>query len=139
MARIVRNEKSIAAVTAKIIDIILKMPFEQRCRLLDDLERIQSLNTRKHERKSCLMNVQYLVGGKLFNGFINNISAGGVFIECPKHVLEKLESGLPVTLTFEFPDQNTHHKTTGQIQRISDSGMGVSFNGLLAQKVLSAA
>ena len=139
MARVMKNEKSIAAVTAKIIDIILKMPFDQRRRLLDDLIKIQNIDTRKHERKNCLMNVQYLIEGKLFNGFINNISSGGVFIECPKHVLQKLSSGLPVTLTFGFPDQKTHHKTTGQIKRISNSGMGVGFNGLLAQEILAAA
>jgi len=94
-----RSEDSISAVTAKIIDIILKMPFEHRRRLLDDLSESQGINSRKHNRKECLMDVQYAANDRIFNGFINNISSHGAFIECPKETLKKLSFGQPVTLT----------------------------------------
>lgn len=138
MARVLKNEESISAVTAKIINIILKMSFEQRRRLLFELSKFQGINTRKHDRRDCLMNVQYLVNGKLFSGFILNISTGGVFIECPRDVLQKMTDGLPVTLTFDSPDKITPIKTYGQIQRIADSGVGIRFNNELPQKAIAA-
>ena len=131
MARLLGNEGSVSAVTAKIIDIILKMPFEHRRRLLNDLKESQGINSRKHNRKECLMNVQYAANDRVFNGFINNISPKGAFIECPQETLAKLSFGQPVTLTFDHPDQTKHFKTTGEVARIADSGFGISFNNFL--------
>lgn len=131
MARIMRSEDSISAVTAKIIDIILKMPFEHRCRLLDDLNESQGINSRKHNRKKCLMDVQYAANDRIFNGFINNISSQGAFIECPKETLKKLSFGQPVTLTFNHPDQTKPVKATGEVARLADSGFGISFDDFL--------
>jgi hypothetical protein len=131
MARIMRNEGSISAVTAKIIDIILKMPFEHRRRLLEDLNESQGINSRKHNRKECLMDVQYAANDRIFNGFINNISSQGAFIECPKETLKKLSFGQPVTLTFNHPDQTKPVKATGEVARLADSGFGISFDDFL--------
>ncbi len=131
MSRSYKNENSISAVTAKIIDIILKMPFDQRRRLLSDLTETQGINSRKHDRKDYLMNVQYMVNDQLYNGFIKNISSGGVYIQCPQDTMQRLNTGQPVTLTFDHPDKKIHIKITGEITRISDSGFGVSFDDFL--------
>ncbi|MBC2716284.1 MAG: PilZ domain-containing protein [Desulfobacteraceae bacterium] len=131
MARSFKNGNSISAVTAKLIDIILKMPFDQRRRLLSDLTETQGINSRKHDRKDYLMNVQYMANDQLYNGFINNISSGGLFIECPQDTIQRLNSGQPVTLTFDHPDKKIHIKITGEIARIENSGFAVSFDDLL--------
>jgi hypothetical protein len=131
MARLLSNEGSISAVTAKIIDIILKMPFEHRRRLLDDLSESRGINSRKYNRKECLMDVQYASNNRIFNGFINNISSRGAFIECPKETLKRLSFGQPVTLTFNHPDQAKPVKATGEVARIADSGFGISFDDFL--------
>jgi len=131
MARVLRNENSISAVTAKIIGIILKMPFERRRRLLSVLSKTQDINSRKYARKDCLMNVQYLANGQLYNGFINNISPRGAFIECSKNTLQKLSFTQPVTLTFDHPDKAIHIKTTGEIARITNSGFGITLDNFL--------
>jgi hypothetical protein len=126
-----RSESSISAVTAKIIDIILKMPFEHRRRLLNELSESQGINSRKHNRKQCLMDVQYSANDRIFNGFINNISSRGAFIECPKETLKKISFGQPVTLTFNHPDQTKPIKATGEVARIADFGFGISFDDFL--------
>ena len=131
MARVLRNKNSISAVTAKIIGIILKMPFEQRCQLLSFLSKTQGLNSRKYVRKDCLMNVQYLASEQLHNGFIYNISSRGAFIECSKDALQKMFFGQSVTLTFDHPDRTKHIKTTGEVARIADSGFAISFDDFL--------
>jgi len=126
-----RNENSISAVTAKIIGIVLKMPFENRRRLLDDLSKSQGMDSRMHNRKECLMDVQYAANDRIFNGFINNISSRGAFIECPKKTLQKLSFGQPVTLTFNHPDQPKPIKATGEVARVADFGFGISFDDFL--------
>ncbi|MDA3894537.1 MAG: PilZ domain-containing protein [Desulfobacteraceae bacterium] len=126
-----KNEISISAVTTKIIGIILKMPFDQRRRLMANLIETKGANSRKHDRKDYLMNVQYMANGHACNGFINNISSGGLFVECPQDTLQKLSTGKPVTLTFDHPDEKIHIKITGEIARITDSGFGVSFDDFL--------
>jgi len=138
MARVLRNEDSISAITAKIIDIVLKMPFNHRRRLLNDLTESQGINSRKHNRKKCLMNVQYSADDRIFNGFINNISPRGAFIECPQETLQKMSFGQPVTLTFDHPDQKKHIKTTGEVARVADSGFGIRFDDFLQGIVASA-
>lgn len=131
MTRSFKNKNSISAVTARLIDIILKMPYEQRCRLLSDLSKARGVNSRKHERKDYLMNVQFLVGGHAYGGFIKNISSGGVFVECRQHMMQRLNPGQPVTLTFDHPDKKIHIKITGEIVRTDEAGFGVSFDDFL--------
>ncbi len=138
MARVLRNEDSISAITAKIIDIVLKMPFDHRRRLLNDLTESQGINSRKHNRKECLMNVQYSSNNRIFNGFINNISPRGAFIECAQETLQKLSFGQPVTLTFDHPDQKKPIKTTGEVTRVADFGFGIRFDDFLQGIVASA-
>ena len=85
------------------------------------------------------MNVQYLVNGKLFKGFIIDISPGGAFIECPREVLQKMTFNLPVTLTFDSADKKTHIKTSGIIKRLADSGLGIGFDTEIPQLASVAA
>lgn len=77
------------------------------------------------------MSVEYSIDENLYNGFIKNISSGGVFIECPQETLKKISAGDMITLTFEHPDNKIHIKMTGEIARIVKAGFGVSFDKIL--------
>ncbi len=127
--------QSISAVTARLIEIILKMPFEQRIRLLSelssDLSGEQPGIDRKHPRKNFFMDVVFLANDHIHSGFIQNISTGGIFVECRKDVLKRLEPDQPIILTFDHPDKKIHVKITGKITRIDESGFGVNFDDLL--------
>ena len=131
-----KNKNTISSVTAQIFDIILKMSFEDRRKLLKDLMAKQDEAGRKFYRKNYLMSVEYAVHGDLYNGFINNISSGGVFIECPPDTLKRLSMGDSITLTFNHPDKKLHIKITGEIARVVDNGFGVSFDKLLHDLVI---
>lgn len=132
MTRKLENQTSIASVTAKLMDFIPMMSIDQKRRLLSDLTKTQSINSRTHARKNHLINVHYMVNGQFYNGFIKNISSGGAFIEHPRNTMRRrLNTGQFVTLTFDHPDKKMPIKITGEITRIEDSGFGVNFDGLL--------
>jgi hypothetical protein len=131
-----KNKNTISAVTAQLFDIILKMSFEDRRTLLKDLMAKQDEAGRKFYRKNYLMSVEYAVHGDLYNGFISNISSGGVFIECPPDTVKRLSMGDPITLTFNHPDKKLHIKISGEIARLVDNGFGVSFDKLLHDLVI---
>ncbi len=82
------------------------------------------------------MSVEYSVDENLYNGFIKDISSGGVFIECPKETLKKISAGDIITLTFEHPNNKVYIKMTGEIARIVKTGFGVSFDKILHDLVV---
>ena len=131
MTRKFENQTSITGVTAELMDFIPMMSIDQKRRLLSDLAKTQSINSRTHARKDYLINVHYMVNHQLYNGFIKNISSGGAFVEHPRNTMQRLNTGQPVTLTFDHPDKKIPIKITGKITRIEDSGFGVNFDDLL--------
>ena len=82
------------------------------------------------------MSVEYSVDEDLYNGFIKDISSGGVFIECPQETLKKISAGDIITLTFAHPNNKVHIKMTGEIARIVKTGFGVSFDKILHDLVV---
>jgi Tfp pilus assembly protein PilZ len=131
------SEETLSSITAKLFDIILKMPVDQRRKLLTALVKQQKRIGRKYNRREYLMSVEYSVDENLYNGFIKNISSGGVFIECPQETLKKISAGDMITLTFVHPDKKVHIKMTGEIARIVKTGFGVSFDKILHDLVAS--
>lgn len=131
-----KNKNSISAVTAQIIDIILKMSFEERRVLLKDLVARQEESGRKCNRKHYLMKVEYTVHNALYTGFISNISSSGLFIDWPQDKSKRFSIGDAVTLTFNHPDKKLHIKITGEIARLVDEGFGVSFDKLLNDLII---
>ncbi len=130
------SEETLSSITAKLFDIILKMPVDQRRKLLAALEKQQKSLGRKYNRREYLMSVEYSVDEDLYNGFIKDISSGGVFIECPQETLKKISAGDIITLTFEHPNNKVHIKMTGEIARIVKTGFGVSFDKILHDLVV---
>ena len=131
MAQIFKYQNSITGITAKLFDFILNMSLAQRLRLLSDLTERQGINWRKHDRKDYFMNVHYMANDQIYNGFIDNISSGGIFIKCRQNTMQGLTTGQSVTLTFDHPDKKIHVKITGEVARIEASGFGVNFDDIL--------
>lgn len=130
------NEETLSSITAKLFDIILKMPVKHRKNLLTALEKQEKSIGRKYDRKEYLINVEYSVDGVLLNGFIKNISSGGIFIECSQDTLTKIATYDIITLTFVHPDKKIHIKMTGEIARIVKTGFGVSFDKILHDLII---
>lgn len=90
---------------------------------LEALEDIVFEGQREHSRKPLVTVVDYATQGQAYRDFIQNISAGGVFIETavPSSI------GQELSLTFALPSQQAHIKITGEVVRISPKGIGVRF------------
>ncbi len=126
------KNKNISMITSKLFGLILKMPLEDRRRLLTEVERKQQGQEnhirRKHNRQDYLINIDYSVSDRLYNGFAVNLSASGVFIESPKSILPKFSQGDHVILSFDHPNKQAHMKITGEIARVDKTGIGVMFD-----------
>jgi len=114
-------------VVARLYELIQQLSDEERHQLLLDLEQHLTPKKRKYPRKNYFMSVQFSIDGRMFNGFIKNISQGGAYVETLRDQLQHLEKGRPLVLTFQHPDTQGHVKITGEIVRINASGIGVHF------------
>jgi Tfp pilus assembly protein PilZ len=65
---------------------------------------------------------------RIFEDFIRNVSAGGLFIET--NLVTEL--GQKLTMTFSHPDSGDPIKVLGKIIRVDSGGIGVKFNKLLS-------
>jgi hypothetical protein len=125
-------DSDLALVTSKIHGLINKMSLEERRNLLTELERHEkgekSGIRRKHPRKNYLINVDYVVGDRVYNGLAINFSSGGMYIETAKSQLPKFRRGNQLILTFAHPETQDNLKITGEIARIDNKGIGVKFD-----------
>ena len=99
--------------------------------LLKDLEGWQKSKDekRKYPRRSILIDITYSSDQKrIFEDFVRNISAGGLFIETSLVT----ELGQKLTMTFSLPDSGDPIKVLGKIIRVDSGGIGVKFNKLLS-------
>lgn len=88
-----------------LLEFIRKLPFEKRIL----------------QRKKYFAEVSYADHSRSANGFIQNISDSGFYIEPngPFPLYQKL------TFTFDHPSLNKHIKVSGEIVRRDQKGMGV--------------
>jgi len=110
-------------VTAQLIERIKNMSLERQSQLLKDLEEGQSREIRQHDRKACLLTVDYAVEGRYYRDFIQDMSNSGVFIRTS----QTFSSGQTILMTFMSPDHEKPFKITGEIIRVFPSGFGVKF------------
>ena len=125
------NELGRNEVRAFIFEIIDDMSETEMLRLLKDLEKWQKSKNekRKHPRKSTLIDITYSSDQRrIFEDFVRNISAGGLFIET--NLLSEL--GQKLTMTFSRPGSGEPIKVLGKIIRVDSGGIGVKFNKLLS-------
>ncbi len=126
------KDDNISVVTAKLFGLILKLPLEDRRRLLTEVERKQqgqkSYIRREYDRQDYLINIDYTISDRFYKGFVLNLSASGVFIESPESVMPKFSQGDQIILSFDHPNQQEHMKLNGKIARIDKKGVGVKFD-----------
>ena len=115
------DKLSISAVTARIIEIVLAMPVDERRTLLKYLEERQIAGRRKYPRKTYFMEVNFATPERASSGFIQNISSDGLFVETQ----EPHTVGQNLTLSFRLPNTEEHIKINGEIVRVSPQGIGV--------------
>ena len=128
-----RNDNKIGRneVRAFIFEIIDDMSETEMRQLLKDLEGWQKSKNekRKYPRRSTLMEITYSSDQRrIFEDFVRNLSAGGLFIET--NLVTEL--GQKITMTFSHPDSRDPVKILGKIVRVDPNGIGVKFNKLLS-------
>jgi Tfp pilus assembly protein PilZ len=123
--QLARNE-----VRAFIFEIINDMSDSEMRQLLKDLEIwLESKNEkRKHPRESMPLKITYSSDQRrIFEDFVRNISAAGVFIET--NLISEL--GQKLTMTFSHPGSGDPIKVLGKVIRVDSGGIGVKFAKLL--------
>jgi uncharacterized protein (TIGR02266 family) len=110
-------------ITARLIELIKSMPEDEQRTLLRDLEEKPFEGRRKHARKPFLMAVDYSTQDHVYKDFIQDISAGGVFIQTDM----PFTVGQEVSLTFPLPNYQKHIKIVGEVVRSTSQGVGVKF------------
>ncbi len=70
--------------------------------------------------------VEFSVQGRVYDGLINNIRDGGIFIKTKG----RFSKGQDISMTLEFPVFGKREKRTGKIVRVTPEGIGVEFNYL---------
>jgi len=110
-------------ITARLIKLIKKMPEDEQKTLLKELKEKPFEGRRKHKRKSFIMAVDYSTQDHIYKDFIQDISAGGVFIQTNM----PFTVGQVVSLTFPLPNYQKHIKVIGEVVRTSQLGIGVKF------------
>lgn len=111
-------------VDTRLIELIVMMSDEEKQSLVEELEERLHIKKRKHGRKPYFSTVCYTALDGAHVDFIQNISAGGVFIgtSLPSSVGEE------VTLAFPLPISQEHIMLDGEIVWAAKQGMGVKFN-----------
>jgi Tfp pilus assembly protein PilZ len=112
-----------STVSDRLIELILSMPEAEQHKLLKDLEGKLLQTRRRHTRKPFFMVVDYATEDRAYKDFIQNISAGGVFIETPM----PFSAGQEISLTFPLPNYQKYIKINGEVMWTSAKGIGVSF------------
>ena len=122
------NKLNISVITTRLVDLILKMSAKDRQTLLNELEEKYKKGNREFSRKDYKKEVDFVLNERIFRGFIQNLSASGMFIETS----ESFSEGQRITLTFELPEPGEHIKVSGKIVRlIPGVGFGVKFNKVI--------
>jgi Tfp pilus assembly protein PilZ len=125
------NELGKNEVRAFIFEIIDDMSNTEMRQLLKDLEKWRKSKNekRKYSRRSTLINITYSSDQRrIFEDFVRNISAAGLFIET--NLLSEL--GQKLTMTFSHPGSGDPIKVLGKVVRVDSKGIGVKFNKLLS-------
>jgi len=114
------NESS---TTARLFEMIKRMPEDEQLALLKELGERLSKGRRKHEREPFFMVADYSAEDRVYRDHIQNVSAGGVFIET--HM--PFTSGQEVSLAFPLPNYKKYIKIIGEVARVTPQGIGVVF------------
>ena len=121
--RLADTDLSSPRVSDRLFELIMSMPEDEQHKLLKDLEGKVLKGRRRHYRKPFFMVVDYATQDRGYRDFIQNISAGGVFIETQM----PFSAGQEVSLTFPLPNYRKYIKISGEVVLTSAQGIGVTF------------
>ena len=79
--------------------------------------------SRKADRKDFFMTVDYVVDGRYYRDFIQDMSDTGVFIK----TRQQFQAGQEILMTFMSPDLQSPFKINGEIMRTLENGIGIRF------------
>ena len=120
--------------------LIGKLTDNQQSTLLDQLQQqpLKSISVeeteialRGHNRKSCMLSVDYQVEERDYEGFMLDISPAGAFIETD----ESFASGQPIGISFSLPNNPTQLDVTGEILWKGLLGIGVRFDDITPDQI----
>jgi len=127
------NESS---VFDQLVGIIKNISKDRQIKLLELLQQWNENGERSHPRKPCLITVDYSSQDRFFRDFIQDISAGGIFIE----TRELFNEGLDIGLTFSIPNSQIPFRISGEIVRTTSRGVAVRFKNVTTyqQEILNS-
>ena len=117
------TEKNTSPTANRLMKRILQMSEKQQRTLLRVLEKRFAQGRRRHERKRFSTIVDFTTLGRTHRDFIQNISAGGVYIRTRM----PLSVGQELLMTFSLPRYEQHVKVLGEVVRVNSNGVGVKF------------
>jgi Tfp pilus assembly protein PilZ len=120
----------------QLVGIIKSISKEKQLKLLELLKQWNENGERSHPRKPCLITVDYSSQDRFFRDFIQDISAGGIFIE----TRELFGEGADIGLTFSIPNSQIPFRITGEIVRTTSRGVAVKFKNVTTyqQEILNS-
>jgi Tfp pilus assembly protein PilZ len=127
-------------LTSTLFRLIGSMSDDQQATLLDQLQQhpVKTVNLeeteialRSHTRKSCMLNIDYTVEDRNFEGFMLDISPAGAFIETG----EPFTAGQPIHLSFSLPNSPGRLNINGKILWKGMLGIGVKFSDTTPQQI----
>lgn len=127
-------------MTATLLGLIRKMSDDEQLILLQKLQAQPELSPnheeteialRRHSRKSCMINIDYMVGGRNFEGFMLDISPTGAFLETG----EAFTAGQQIQLAFSLPNTPGQMNIAGEILWKGKLGIGLQFKDLSRQQM----
>ena len=110
-------------VTGRLFELITKMTDDEQQSLLKELEERLFIRKREYDRKPYFSVVDYNAQEDTNMDFIQNISAGGVFIATSK----SFSVGQEVLLAFPLPISQEHSTIAGEVVWVGEQGIGVKF------------
>ena len=86
---------------------------------------------RRYSRKSCMINTDYVIESRNFEGFMLDINPAGAFIETSDAFTE----GQQIQLAFTLPNNPGRLTLTGEILWNSKLGIGIGFKELSRKQI----
>ena len=114
--------------TTRLIKKIAAASEEQKLSLLYILEGMQGSDVASNERDDVRRNynaaIQFTMNALKYEGIIQNISSGGIFIECKS---ENFSVGQIVSLYIPFTNKQDYVKAPAEVVRLVPDGIGAKF------------
>jgi Tfp pilus assembly protein PilZ len=90
----------------------------------NNLDLLSTESERKHDRKKCVITVDYAAAGRAFSDYIEDISNSGAFI----NTKAPFDMGDEIVLVISFTGDQNPFKIPAKIVRQNEHGIGLRFN-----------